>query len=79
MLKDCPNKNNGGGKSGGGGSKNGNSGGSWKNKKPFGKLNCTSLEEVINSDKAVIGTLQILTHPGKVRFDTGATTSFISQ
>ncbi|KAK1632407.1 hypothetical protein QYE76_006722, partial [Lolium multiflorum] len=43
------------------------------------KLNCTSLEEVVNSDQAVIGTLQILTHPGKVLFDTGATTSFISQ
>jgi hypothetical protein len=27
----------------------------------------------------VIGTLQILSHPGKVLFDTGATTSFISQ
>nr|XP_051199186.1 uncharacterized protein LOC127312692 [Lolium perenne] len=54
MLKDCPNRNNGGGKSGGGGSRNGNSGGNWKNKKPFGKLNCTILEEVINSDKAVI-------------------------
>ena len=58
MLKDCPNKNNGGGKSGGnrngnsGGNMNVNSGGNWKNKKPFGKLNCTSLEEVINSDKA---------------------------
>jgi hypothetical protein len=37
------------------------------------------LEEVITSDKAVIGTLQILTHPGKVLFDTGATTLFISQ
>ena len=34
---------------------------------------------MINSDKAVIGTLQILTHPGKVLFDTGATTSFISR
>lgn len=79
MLKDFPSRNNGGGKSGGGGSRNGNSGGNWKNKKPFGKLNCTSLEEVINSDKAVIGTLQILTHPGKVLFDTGATTSFISR
>jgi hypothetical protein len=79
MLKYCPNRNNSGGKSGGGGNWNGNSGGNWKNKKPFGKLNCTSLEEVINSDKAVIGTLQILTHPGKVLFDTGATTSFISQ
>ncbi|XP_051206756.1 uncharacterized protein [Lolium perenne] len=54
MLKDCPNRNNGGGKLGGGGSRNGNSGGNWKNKKPFGKLNYTSLEEVINSDKAVI-------------------------
>jgi hypothetical protein len=28
---------------------------------------------------AVIGTLSILTHPGKVLFDTGATTSFISK
>ena len=73
MLKDCPKKN-----SGGGGNR-GNTGGNWKNKKPFGKLNCTSLEEVVNSDQAVIGTLQILTHPGKVLFDTGATTSFISQ
>jgi predicted aspartyl protease len=27
----------------------------------------------------MIGTLQILSHPGKVLFDTGATTSFISQ
>jgi hypothetical protein len=27
----------------------------------------------------VIGTLQILSHLGKVLFDTGATTSFISQ
>ncbi|KAK1660275.1 hypothetical protein QYE76_048434 [Lolium multiflorum] len=64
MLKDCPKKNSGGGQSGGGGNR-GNTGGNWKNKKPFGKLNCTSLEEVVNSDQAVIGTLQILTHPGK--------------
>jgi hypothetical protein len=28
---------------------------------------------------AVIGTLSILTHPGKVLFDVGATTSFISK
>ncbi|KAK1612302.1 hypothetical protein QYE76_035975 [Lolium multiflorum] len=49
MLKDCPKKN-----SGGGGNR-GNTGGNWKNKKPFGKLNCTSLEEVVNSDQAVIG------------------------
>ncbi|KAK1693180.1 hypothetical protein QYE76_009877 [Lolium multiflorum] len=47
MLKDCPKRNNGGGQSGGGGSPGGN----WKNKKPFGKLNCTSLEEVVNSDQ----------------------------
>jgi hypothetical protein len=37
------------------------------------------LEEVNDSDKAVIGTLQILSHPGKVLFNTGATTSFILQ
>ncbi|KAK1682509.1 hypothetical protein QYE76_043357 [Lolium multiflorum] len=55
MLKDCPKKNSGGGQSGGGGGRGGNTGGNWKNKKPFGKLNCTSLEEVVNSDQAVIG------------------------
>ena len=44
-----------------------------------GRLNCTNLEEVNNSEQAVIGTLNILTHPGKVLFDTGATTSFISK
>jgi predicted aspartyl protease len=37
------------------------------------------LEEVDGLDKIVIGTLQILSHPGKVLFDTGATTLFISQ
>jgi predicted aspartyl protease len=42
-------------------------------------LNCTSLEEANNSETVVIGTLSILTHPGKVLFDTGATTSFISK
>ncbi|KAK1660893.1 hypothetical protein QYE76_049052 [Lolium multiflorum] len=50
MLKDCPKRNTGGGQSGGGGNR-GNTGGSWKNKKPFGKLNCTSLEEVVNSTR----------------------------
>jgi hypothetical protein len=45
----------------------------------FGKLNCTSLEDANNSEMAVIGTLSILTHPGKVLFDTGTTTSFISK
>ncbi|KAK1612285.1 hypothetical protein QYE76_035958 [Lolium multiflorum] len=54
MLKDCPKRKNGGGQSGGGGNRGGNTGGNWKNKKPFGKLNCTSLEEVVNSDQAVI-------------------------
>jgi predicted aspartyl protease len=47
--------------------------------KPFGKLNCTNVEEVIHSNQAVIGTLNISTYPGKVLFDTGATTSFISR
>ncbi|KAK1646343.1 hypothetical protein QYE76_064148 [Lolium multiflorum] len=61
MLKDCPKRKNGGGQSGGG-NRSGNSGGNWKNKKPFGKLNCTSLEEVINSDKAVIEENGALIH-----------------
>jgi hypothetical protein len=42
--------------------------------KTFGNLNCTNVEEVIHSDQAVIGTLNISTYPGKVLFDTGATT-----
>ncbi|KAK1651955.1 hypothetical protein QYE76_069760 [Lolium multiflorum] len=54
MLKDCPKRRNDGGGQSGGGSRGGNTGGGWKNKKPFGKLNCTSLEEVINSDQAII-------------------------
>jgi hypothetical protein len=37
------------------------------------------LEEANESDKAMICTLQILSHPGKVLFETGATSSFISQ
>jgi hypothetical protein len=85
IRPDCPNKPaggwpaNSGGNIGGGGrpasgggssSKNGNG----KRGRTFGKLNCTSLEEANNSETAVIGTLSILTHPGKVLFDTGATT-----
>ncbi|KAK1678158.1 hypothetical protein QYE76_039006 [Lolium multiflorum] len=62
MMKDCPNKKNGGGQSGGGGNRGGNTGGNWKNKKPFGKLNCTSLEEVVNSDQAVIDQVEFLGH-----------------
>jgi hypothetical protein len=62
--------------------KGGNSGGNNSAEKrswPFGKLNCTNLEEVDDSNKAMIGTLQILSHPDKVLFDTDATTSFIFQ
>jgi hypothetical protein len=60
-----------------GGNLGGNNAG--KRSQPFGKHNYTNLEEVNDSDKDVIGMLQILSHPGKVLFDTGATTSFISQ
>jgi hypothetical protein len=55
--------------------------GGGSNKRPnqsYVKLNYTNLEEVNQSNNTVIGTLQILSHPGKVLFDTGATTSFIS-
>jgi hypothetical protein len=47
--------------------------------KPYGKLNCTSVAEVIHSEEAVLGTLNIMTYARKVLFDTGATTSFISK
>ena len=92
IKPDCPNKQNqqvsrengGGSNQGGGGFKprNGGFGRNMadKNKgKPYGRLNCTSLEQVNNTDNVVIGTLKILSHHGKVMFDTGATTSFISQ
>jgi hypothetical protein len=81
MKNQCPNKAAWGRKSTGSGpNRNGNSGGNYSGKRsqPFGKLNCTNLEEVNDSDKTMIGMLQILSHPGKVLFDTGATTSFIS-
>jgi hypothetical protein len=45
----------------------------------FGKLNCTTMEEANNPETAVIGTLNNLTCPGKLLFDTGATTSSISK
>lgn len=48
-----------------------------KRNRPTEKLKCATLEEVDNLEHAVIGTLNILTNPGKVIFDTGATTSFI--
>nr|XP_051190004.1 uncharacterized protein LOC127303298 [Lolium perenne] len=58
MKRDCPNQGPGGGRPGGGApNKNGNHGSSWKAKKPYGKLNCTSLGEVITSDKAVIDSV----------------------
>jgi hypothetical protein len=47
--------------------------------KPYGKLNCTSVAEVVHSEEAVLGTLNIMTYPGKVLFDIGATMSFISK
>jgi hypothetical protein len=80
MIKDYPERGRTGGRGTGGGSHRGGSFGGGKNKRPtYGKLNCTNLEEVNQSDKIVIGTLQILSHPDKVLFDTGATTSFILQ
>jgi hypothetical protein len=82
MRNQCPNKAACGRKATGGGpNRGGNSGenGAGKRSPPFGKLNSTNLEEVNDLEKTVIGTLQILSHPGKVLFDTGATTSFISQ
>jgi hypothetical protein len=82
MKNQCPNKAAWGRKSNAGGPNRGsNSGdnGAGKRTRPFGKLSCTNLEEVNDSDKTVIGMLQILSHPSKVLFDTGATTSFISQ
>ena len=89
IKPECPNKpavsgfNKGGGRPGGaggfiagGGSNRKNNNG--KRGRSFGKQNCTSLEEVNNSDMAVLGMLSILTHHGKVLFDTGAMNSFIS-
>jgi hypothetical protein len=46
---------------------------------PYGKLNCPSMAEVIHSKEAVLGMLNIMTYSGKVLFDIGATTSFISK
>jgi hypothetical protein len=82
MKNQCPNKAAWGGRSTGGGpNRGGNSrvNNAGKRPRPFGKLNCTNLAEVIDSKRAMIGMLQILSYPGKVLFDTGATTSFISQ
>jgi hypothetical protein len=90
IRPDCPNKTAGGwpvkvgdkpggrvGSSSGGGNSGKNNNG--KRGRPFGKLNCTSLEEANKPETELIGTLNILTCPGKVLFDTGATTSSISK
>jgi hypothetical protein len=82
MIRNCPDKARTGGRGTGCGSHRGGGFGGGSNKRPsqsYGKLNCTNLEEVNQSDKTMIGTLQILSHPGKVLFNMGATTSFISQ
>jgi hypothetical protein len=80
MIKDCPERGWTRGRDIGGGSHRGGGFGGGKSKRStYGKLNCTNLEEVNQSDKTVIGTLLILSHPDKVLFDTCATTSFISQ
>jgi hypothetical protein len=39
--------------------------------KSYEKLNCTCMAKVIHSEEAVLGTLNIMTYPGKVLFDTG--------
>ena len=92
MRPDCPNPQNqqvghgavSGGDKGGEGFKPRNGGfgrttGDKGKGSPYVKLNCTSMEQVNNADNVVTGTLKILSHPGKVLFDTRATTSFISQ
>jgi hypothetical protein len=82
MIRNCPDRARTGGRGTGGGPHRGGGFGGGRNKRPsqsYGKLNCTNLEEVNQSNKTVIGTLQILSNPGNVLFDTGATTSFISQ
>src|SRR4051812_40056796 len=90
IKPDCPSKPPGGWPTKGGGQAIGGNGqpnrggnnvknNNGKRNRPTGKLNCATLEEVHNSEHAVIGTLNILTNPEKVLFDTGATTSFISE
>jgi hypothetical protein len=82
MKNNCPNKAAWEGRLiGVGSNRGGNLGGNnaGKRSQPFGKLNYTNLEELNDSNKVVIGTLQILSHLGKVLLDTSATTSFISQ
>jgi hypothetical protein len=86
MKTNCPNKqtlpaNGSRPARGGQPSKGRNFGGAnaGKKRRPFEKLNCTNVDQVLNPHKVVIGTLNILNYPRKVLFDTGATTSFIAQ
>ncbi|KAK1590257.1 hypothetical protein QYE76_018765 [Lolium multiflorum] len=67
MMKDCPNKKNGGGQSEEEEAEEETPEGTGRIRSPW---QAELSEEVVNSDQAVIGTLQILTHPGKVLFDT---------
>jgi hypothetical protein len=46
--------------------------------RPYEKLNYTSVEQVLNSDKVVIGTFNIPASR-QLLFDTGATTSLLAQ
>jgi hypothetical protein len=58
MIKDCPERGRTGGRGTGGGSHRGGGFGGGKSNRPtYGKLNCTNLEEVNQSDKTMIGML----------------------
>jgi hypothetical protein len=72
MQKNCPNKAWGVGRNGGGSHKGGGSGDSinQRSNRLYGKLNY--LEEQNNSNKTMIGTLQILSYPRRVLSDTNA-------
>jgi hypothetical protein len=72
MQKNCPNKARGAGRNGGGSHKGGGSGdgSNRRSNRLYGKLNY--LEEQNNSNKAVIGTLQIFSYPRQILSDTNA-------
>jgi hypothetical protein len=58
MIKDCPKRGRTRGRGTGGGSHRGGGFGGGRNRRSaYGKLNCTNLEEVNQSDKTVIGML----------------------
>jgi hypothetical protein len=90
IRPDCQNKPAGGwpvkgrGRPRAGGRPSSGSGNNGKNNndkrdRSFGKLNCTTMEEANNPETTVIGTRNNLTCPGKILFDTGATTFSISK